>query len=279
MRAAVLSGKGGTGKTFVSVNLAAAAAGSVYIDCDVEEPNGRVFFKPEEIKTETVHSLLPQFDAERCTGCRKCVDFCHFNALAYIKNKPMIFQDVCHSCGGCLLVCPENAVSEINRSVGIVEHGNRGSTQVVTGVLNVGEASAVPVIKAALKKGMELEGCNTVIDCPPGSSCAVMESVSEADYCILVVESTAFGFHNFRMVYELVKLLGKPCGVVLNKKDVPYEPLESFCRENSLEILAEIPYSEKLAEISANGKIAAEHDEQAREIFVRLLNRIGGELE
>ncbi|MBR5485789.1 MAG: ATP-binding protein [Oscillospiraceae bacterium] len=279
MRAAVLSGKGGTGKTFVAVNLAAAAGKSVYIDCDVEEPNGRVFFKPEGVNTETVYSLLPQFDAQCCTGCRKCVDFCHFNALAYIKNKPMIFQDVCHSCGGCLLVCPENAVSEIKRPVGIVEHGHSSGVQVVTGVLNVGEASAVPVIKAALEKGKELDDNTTVIDCPPGSSCSVMESVNEADYCVLVVESTAFGFHNFRMVYELVRLLGKPCGVVLNKKDVPYEPLESFCRENSLEILAEIPYSEKLAELAANGKIAAEHDEQAREIFVQLLNRIGGELE
>ena len=236
MKIAVLSGKGGAGKTFVSVNLAAVSDQAVYIDCDVEEPNGRLFFKPERVEEEQVFTKLPSFDEEKCTGCRKCVEFCRFNALVYIKKKPMVFPDVCHSCGGCMNVCPTGAITEVDRPIGIVEQGVHKNTHVITGILNYGESSGIPIIEQAIEKG-KAHGGTIVIDCPPGSACSVMESVMESDYCVLVAEPTAFGFHNFCMVYELVKLLNKPCGVVVNKMDDPYEPLENFCRENSIPVV------------------------------------------
>lgn len=139
----------------------------------------------------------------------------------------MVFPEVCHSCGGCLMVCPEEAIREKPRRIGVLEEGRHGAVKVITGILNLGEASGVPVIRAALKRADGL----TVIDCPPGSACSVMESVMDADYCVLVVEPTAFGFHNFRMVWDLTSLLGKKCGVVINKQTAPYEPLERFCEE------------------------------------------------
>ena len=179
MKVAVLSGKGGAGKTFVAVNLAVTAGKSTYIDCDVEEPNGWLFLKPQDVETQVVSTKIPAFDPDKCTGCRKCVDFCQFNALIYIKEKPKVFNEVCHACGGCLLVCPENAITEIHRPVGHLEIGQSGTVKAVTGVLNTGEASGVGVIKAALKHS---EGF-TVIDCPPGSACSVMESIEDADYC------------------------------------------------------------------------------------------------
>ena len=270
MKLAVLSGKGGTGKTFVSVNLAVAAGNATYIDCDVEEPNGRLFLKPEGLTLETVTTRLPCFDAEKCTGCRKCVDFCRFNALVYVKNKPMVFPEVCHSCGGCALVCPSGAVSEAEKPVGVVECGNSGEVRVVTGCMNLGEASGIPVIKAALSHA-GAEGDLTVIDCPPGSACPVMESVQCADYCLLVAEPTAFGLHNFEMVYELVSLLRKPCGVVINKSDGEYIALENFCRKHSVPMLRRIPYSEKLARLTADGQIAALIDSEYEVLFRSLL--------
>ena len=210
MKIACLSGKGGAGKTLTAVNLAAAAEKAVYIDCDVEEPNGRLFFRPDHVVTETVCSLLPEFDAGACTGCRECVQFCRFHALMYVKDKPMVFSEVCHSCGGCSLVCPKKAITEKKKPIGILETGDSQTVRVVTGILNPGEASGVPVIREALKKAEGL----TIIDCPPGSACSVMESVMDADFCILVAEPTAFGFHNFQMVCQLVSLLGKKmrCG-------------------------------------------------------------------
>lgn len=276
MRVAVLSGKGGTGKTFVSVNLASAAGSAVYIDCDVEEPNGRLFLKPAFTKESPVCTLIPEFNAAKCTGCRKCVEFCRYNALVFVREKPMVFSEVCHSCGGCALVCPEDAVSEKPHPVGVVEEGMAGSVRVVTGIMNTGEASAVPVIKAALRAGAGAEEL-TVIDCPPGSGCPVMESVMDADYCILVTEPTAFGFHNLEMVHKLVTLLKKPCGVVVNKAEEAYAPLEEFCAAHRTPVLLRIPYCEKLARLGAAGQIAAGQDEKTASLFQKLLTAVQGE--
>lgn len=275
MKIAVLSGKGGAGKTLTAVNLAAAAGQAVYIDCDVEEPNGRLFLKPQDVRATEVTTALPEFDPEKCTGCRTCVDFCRFHALVYIKDKPKVFAEVCHSCGGCSLVCPDQAVTEREKVIGRVETGHHGETRVVTGILNLGEASGVPVIQEALK---EAEGQNVpaLIDCPPGSACPVVESISDADFCILVAEPTAFGFHNFCMVHELAALLGKPCGVVINKWEGLYEPLEEYCKEKKLPILLRIPYEERIAEIVSSGKILVEEVPEYRKIFQELLKKTGG---
>lgn len=276
MKIACLSGKGGAGKTFVAVNLAVTASkflpdtdekGSsspvTYIDCDVEEPNGRLFLKPSQVEEVTVGKLLPEFDSSRCTGCRACVDFCRFHALMYIKEKPMVFPEVCHSCGGCSMVCPEGAVEEKAKPIGTLEIGDEKNLRIVTGILNPGEASGVPVIQEALARGTEM----TIIDCPPGSACSVMESVMDADYCILVVEPTAFGFHNFKMVYELVTLLHRNCGVVINKETEAYEPLEQFCKEHKIPILARIAYDPKIAAMTAAGQVLTLEDGSLVEVF------------
>lgn len=274
MKIACLSGKGGAGKTLVAVNLASVLKAGTYIDCDVEEPNGRLFFKPQNVQTKIVSTLLPDFDATKCTGCKKCVQFCRFHALMYIKEKPMVFSEVCHSCGGCLLVCPEGAVTEKTKPIGMLEIGSYKGLRIVTGVLNPGEASGVPIIRQSLQKA---EGA-TIIDCPPGSACSVMESVMEADYCVLVVEPTAFGFHNFKMVHQLASLLGKNCGVVINKQDESYEPLEKYCTENALPVLARLPYDSEIAKLAAAGEIVSEKNEALRSKFCEILEKIGGAL-
>lgn len=274
MKIACLSGKGGAGKTLAAVNLATAAGNAVYIDCDVEEPNGHLFLKPDRTEEVTVSALLPEFDPGRCTSCKKCVEFCRFHALMYIREKPMVFSEVCHSCGGCSLVCPENAVTEREKPVGRLQIGMAGDVKTVTGILNPGEASGIPVIREALKQAEGL----TIIDGPPGSACSVMESVMDADFCILVAEPTAFGFHNFQMVYELVTLLGRKCGVIINKEETPYEPLEDFCREHDLKILCRIPYSPRIGAMAAAGELVSRKDPELGRLFADVLKQIGGVL-
>ncbi len=272
MKVAVLSGKGGAGKTLVACGLACAAGRAVYADCDVEEPNGHLFFKPENTVTRPVLRRMPAFDAQKCTGCRKCVERCRFNALVFVKGAPMLFGEVCHSCGVCAYVCPEGAVAEAGLEAGAVESGVRGGIRVVTGELKLGEATGVPVIAAALEEAGD-EG-TVIIDCPPGSACPVMEAAREAGYCVLVTEPTAFGLHDLRLVVELMRVMGKPCGVVVNKAGAEYAPLEEYLAREGLPVLARIPYSENLAAIVSAGGLAYDEDAQARELFTALLGRI-----
>lgn len=271
MKIAVVSGKGGTGKTLVAVNLAAAARRAVYIDCDVEEPNGHLFFKPGDAKSRGVTVPIPSVDASRCTGCRICTEFCKFNALAYVDNSVQVFAEICHSCGGCALLCPEQAITEQAYSIGRVQRGTSDGVDVWSGFLNPGEPSGVPIIRELLQE--ETKG-PCFIDCPPGSACAVMETIQEADYCILVAEPTIFGVHNLRIVHELVQLFAKPHGAVLNKCLAGDNPAEAYCREQGIEILAKIPLAQDLGQITANAGIAAREDGKYRELFCRLLDRV-----
>ncbi len=273
MKIAVLSGKGGTGKTFVSINLAAAADQSTYIDCDIEEPNGHLFLKPEKLKIDPVKVQIPTVNKEICTGCRKCVEFCKFNALAYINKNLMVFDDICHSCGGCKLVCPENALSEKEKVIGEVQKGISESVNVITGILNTGESSGTPIIKKALNSIENNRGL-TVIDSPPGSACTVMDSIKDADYCILVAEPTLFGAHNLNMVYELLELFNKPYGVVLNKCHKEKNPAEKFCKEKGIKILEKIPFDNELGELNSNAKIASRENKRYKELFSSLLEKV-----
>ena len=271
---AVLSGKGGTGKTLLSVNLAASAEAAVYLDCDVEEPNGHLFFKPEITGEETVSVKIPLIDYDRCRGCRKCVDFCRFHALAFIKSKPVLFRDICHSCGGCALLCPQEAIREEDKNVGMIHSGVSGHVRVYTGCLNAGEASGIPVIKQLLKKNGDKRDLPIVIDCPPGSACSVMESIKNADYCVLVAEPTIFGVHNLKMVCDLVEVFHKPYGVVLNKCLEAENPSEEYCNEHHIPILGRLPFDSQLGRLNADARIAVKESDRYRELFSALLDTI-----
>ncbi len=274
MKIAILSGKGGTGKTLVAVNLAAAAGHAVNIDCDVEEPNGHLFFKPEKVREEIISVKIPVINECLCNGCRKCVDFCKFNALAFIKNKPYVFEEVCHSCGGCKLLCSEKAIGEQEKPIGKVQRGFSGNVSVHTGIMNTGEASGIPIIKNLLNKSILDEELPVFVDCPPGSACIVMESIKDADYCILVAEPTVFGVHNLNMVYDLVRLFNKPHGVVLNKCLDGENPAETFCTENSIPILGHIPFDNELGSLNSDAKIAARESNRFRALFASLFETL-----
>lgn len=279
MKIALLSGKGGTGKTLVSVNLARVAGQSIYLDCDVEEPNGHLFFKPQIHEVKAITVKIPQVDQDKCDGCRICVDFCNFNALAYIQDQLLVFEEICHSCGGCRLVCPQGAITEKDKAIGRLERGQADQVRVHTGIMNPGEVSGTPLVEALLA-GLDQEADLPVfIDCPPGSGCLVMDTVSGADYCVLVAEPTIFGAHNLEMVTRLVRLMKKPLGVVLNKYQDQDNPIEPFCQEEGIPILAKIPFDHHLGLINSKGQIIVDHDASYRDLFQTLLQRIEEEVQ
>lgn len=277
IKIAVLSGKGGTGKTLVSVNLAAVAEKANYVDCDVEEPNGHLFFKPSDVKTQKVYREIPLVDQDLCTGCQKCVEFCKFNALAY-TSKLIVFKDICHSCGGCMLVCPEKAIGKQDKFIGEIKKGESENVSVFSGFLTTGEPSGTPIISALLDNISDSEDI-TIIDSPPGSACIVMDSIKDADYCVLVAEPTIFGVHNLNMVYELVTLFNKPFGVVLNKTLDGKNPSKEFCIEKDIKILQDIPFDSHLGTLNSNSFIVAREDENYKHMFTNLLKTITKEVE
>ncbi len=275
MRIAVLSGKGGTGKTFVATSLAAVASQGVYLDCDVEEPNGHLFFQPQFIARQEVEVPVPQVDHSKCTGCRRCVEFCRFKALAYV-GQLLIFEEMCHSCGGCTLFCPEQALSEKPRVIGKIEQGWSEDTLVCSGFLNPGEESGVPIIAQMIKEC--LKGQTIVIDSPPGSSCNVMESVATADYCLLVAESTAFGIHNLTTVSELVTLFQKPHGVIINKTMGQDHLVEAYCQERDIHIIGSIPFDKEVGKALSKGTLVVRDNTHYRRVFQEYLETITREV-
>lgn len=250
MNIAVLSGKGGTGKTTVSTNLALALKAN-YIDCDVEEPNGFLFLKPKINKREEVLVDYPSIDEEKCISCGKCAEACQFNALAKVKDKVFLFEKLCHSCGACEIACEYGALSYKKRKTGVIEKGKVGKINCARGVLDVGEPMAVPVIKQLLNN---LEDGLNVIDCPPGTSCNVVSSLKYANSAVLVTEPTEFGLHDLRVAVELMRMYNMPFKIIINKDDGKDNIIKKYCREENIEILGIVPYSKDIAKIYSKGE-------------------------
>lgn len=276
MNIAVLSGKGGAGKTLVSVNLAYVMDNCGYFDCDVEEPNGHLYFKGDIVSSKNVNVKIPKVEYTFCTGCRNCVEFCKFNALAYIKGKVKVFDSICHSCGGCSLLCPNSAIGETSKVIGVIEKRTYGSTSATSGIMNIGEASGVPIIKEMLIE--VTDQANVVVDCPPGSACIVMESIKYSDYCLIVAEPTVFGLHNMKMVIELAELFNKPVGIVVNKYTGESNPVADYCKAMGYTILANIPYDNEIAKLSSDGMIISEVKIEYKEMFLSLVDKIRWEV-
>lgn len=251
----VLSGKGGTGKTFVSTNLFNVIENSCYADCDVEEPNGHIFFSDSEVSETVINKLIPDVDHDKCIACRKCVDFCKFGSLSLIFDKVYFFDEMCHSCGGCKLVCPENAITEVPMRIGTVEKRTCDGRRVLSGKLDIGNASGTGIIEALLDMTDDADEDVAVIDCPPGSDCSVMESIKGADYAIIVGEPTVFGIHNLQMVCELLTIFKVPFGIVANKVFESDNPVTEFAKNEGIPLLMEIPFDRELAKVNGSGKL------------------------
>lgn len=272
---AVASGKGGTGKTTVATNLARSMGnGVVLIDCDVEEPNCHLFLNPEIERTEEVHLPNPKVDLGKCTFCGECAKICRFSAIVVIKTNVLTFPELCHGCGGCVLVCPEDAISEVPKSIGIVEQGTSNSLAFIGGRLEVGEAMSPPLIKAA--RSLARDNALVIIDAPPGTSCPVIAAVKGADFCILVTEPTPFGLNDLELAVEVVQQLKIPVGVVINRCDIGDEKVKKFCDLRGVPVLMEIPEERLIAEAYSRGQMIIDVLPEYKEKFQALFATIEG---
>jgi MinD superfamily P-loop ATPase len=280
----VASGKGGTGKTTVAVNLALVLSNVQFLDCDVEEPNAHLFLKPD-VKDRKVATIpIPQVDESKCDYCGRCRDICAYNAIAVLapgenvkKGSIMIFPHLCHACGGCSLLCPQEAIKEIQKEIGIIEIGNCGDIQFVHGRLNIGEIMSPPLIKQVKDYINPIR--TVIIDAPPGTSCPVIASVKGSDFCILVTEPTPFGLNDLILAVEVLRKLGVPFGVVVNRSDIGDDKVDLFCQENKIPILMRIPFDKEIAFLYSKGipiiKEKKEYIEKFQEMF-NLINSVKG---
>lgn len=276
MKIVIASGKGGTGKTTVATNLAWVAShngqSAAYLDCDVEEPNGHIFLKPVIKSSKPVGNLIPKVDEEKCNNCGKCGEICQYSAIVCIKQKVLVYPELCHACGGCSLVCPVGAITEVPREMGQLETGNAGSIRFVHGLLNIGEAMSPPVIKEV--KAAAPESDIVIIDAPPGTSCPVIESIRGCDLVVLVTEPTPFGLNDLKLAVEMVRVLGIPFGIVINRADVGDDEVRLYCQRNNIKILVEIRDDRKIAEAYSRGEMICEALPEYGPVFMELLREI-----
>ena len=262
----VASGKGGTGKTTISTNLALSIDRPVKVlDCDVEEPNSYLFIKPEIESSETITTFIPEIDEARCTGCRKCAEICRFNALTVIGKKVMVFPELCHSCEGCMVVCEEEAITPGTRELGTVETGTRDNITFIQGTMRVGEAMSPPLIKKVRTRINDSE--LVIIDAPPGTSCPVIAAMKQTDFVLLVTEPTPFGLHDLKLAVEAVKTLGIPCGIVINRADIGDRQVYDYAAQQSIPILLSIPFDRRIAETYSRGRLLIEEFPTWRHTF------------
>lgn len=269
----VASGKGGTGKTTFATSLALALGSRAQLlDCDVEEPNCHILMKPDIQTSEPITIPTPVVDTEKCTACGTCGDVCRFSAIVVIGDQVLTFPEMCHGCGGCSLLCPERAITEGARELGVRETGFAGPVEFVQGRLRIGEAMSPPLIKAVKDKVNPDK--IAILDAPPGASCPVINTVMGTDYIVLVTEPTPFGLHDLKIAVEAISALGIPMGVVLNRSDIGDGEALLYCEEKGIPLLAEIPHDRRIAEGYSRGEPLLASAPEYRDVFLQVFETI-----
>jgi len=271
MKLAVASGKGGTGKSMVAANLAYTLSQTepvTLVDCDVEEPNLHLFF-PASVTTTDVTVPVPVIDETACQHCGVCENFCQFGAMTVLSNRVLFFPELCHSCGGCTLVCPSDAIREVPKRIGTTSISTPlPRLKLISGMLDTGDPHAVPIIRAAKKLAA---GDPTIIcDTSPGTSCPVIETLDGCDACILVTESTPFGLHDLRLAVDVAGRLGIPVGIVINRSDGKDQATLEFCMDHDLEVMMTIPFEREIAAIQSRGDLLCRVHPEWQKAFTAL---------
>lgn len=273
MKIAIASGKGGTGKTTVSVNLARTMGNRVLLlDCDVEEPNAHLFLKGDKVREEIVTIPIPQVDESLCNSCGECSKFCEYHAIVTFGTAPLIFPEMCHGCGGCTRVCPPKAITEVGRRIGVVETLTSEKITLIGGRLDVGVAMAPPLIRA-VKEHLH-NNLPAILDAPPGTSCPVIATIRDTDMVLLVTEPTPFGLNDLALAVDMVRELKISFGVIINRMGSGDDRVHQYCEKENIPVLLEIPDDRRIAEAYSRGILMVDALPEYRKLFENLMEKI-----
>jgi len=282
MKIAIASGKGGTGKTTVAVNLYYFLSKELYnkvklVDCDVEEPNDMLFFHNTELdEKQDVFTPVPEIDTAKCTFCKKCSDWCEFNAISIVKALKFaeVNKDLCHSCGACSVACEFDAITEHTHALGSISNYNPGfGAGIIEGRLEIGSSMQTSLIKE-LKKSFNNNEDLLLFDAPPGTSCPVVETVSDADYIILVSEPTPFGLYDLQLTVDLIQELNIPFGVVVNKAGLGNNDIFDYLQQQQIELIATIPYSKNYASSYSKGELIEDISDEFTGYYQNIVKKV-----
>lgn len=279
MRIAIASGKGGTGKTTLAVNLAMKASEQqsiLLMDLDVEEPNSGIFIHADIVEEHQMFRLVPQWNKNICSSCGKCVSLCRYNALLKLGDQILVLPDLCHGCHACSELCPENALPMVNVPLGSLKHFRKASLDFVESKLDVGVEQAAPLIAKSIDLADEVfyDKDFQIVDCPPGTSCAMISATKTADYVILVTEPTPFGLYDLTLAIDTMKHLEKPFGVVVNRYGIGNDDVFKYLESESIPLLAAIPNQRKIAELYSKGKLLYPAVSEVEDALENILNHL-----
>ncbi len=273
---AIASGKGGTGKTTVATNLAkiCAEAGDAvqYLDCDVEEPNGHIFLKPDVSEQRDVTVEVPEIDPAKCTGCGRCGEICQYGAVVSVSGQVLTFEPLCHSCGGCWRVCPTGALQPKPLKIGSLQTGRVGQLDFASGLLEIGHVRT-PSLIGEVKAWIRPDAL-AIVDVPPGTSCPVVAALRGVDFVLLVTEPTPFGLNDLKLAVGLVREMQLPFAVVINRDGIGDDKTASYCRAEGIPIAAKLPDDRRIAEAYSAGQMITEAVPACRERFSALRDTI-----
>lgn len=281
MKITIASGKGGTGKTFVAVNLFYSLKNKgkcvALTDCDVEVPNALAFFPVDLCNEKEITEFRPIIHNEQCLFCGKCVEYCEYHAIFY--NAPShyirLLNDLCHGCAACKVACESNAIKDSNKMIGkISTYKYQNSICLAEGRMTTGHPSPVRVIKAAIKNAFENQYEYELYDSPPGTSCPFIQTVAESDFIVLVTEPTPFGLSDLKQAVDTLLTMDKAFGVVVNRVGLGDNGVYDYLKENNYALLAEIPFQEEIAHLYSEGKIISKYHKEVREVFQSLADKL-----